>query len=169
MSDTAASMDWSGISRFAPGEWPEGALEYMSPRIITATAAVRDALPADYRMTPSPVYRGHVRHEHSGSRHATNGRARLSDATDIFMEWRHVWAAFAAAQRVPEIGGLGIYTDMLWAGQMRRKAMLHMDARPERLVWVAWRRDRRDPMKYVYLNSDPIGFFEILSQRARSE
>lgn len=165
----AADMDWSGITRFSPSEWPAGVLEYMDPRIIRVVSDIRDALPEDHSMTPSPVDRAHVRHEVSGSRHSTRERARLSDATDIYMAWPHVWAAWLEAQRHPEVGGLGIYTDMLWAGQLRRKAMLHIDTRPERLVWVAWRRDQHDPMKYVYLHSDPIEFHRIVSLRARSQ
>lgn len=164
----ARDMEWGEIPRFSPEEWPEGVLEHMSPRIIHTLSAIRHALPASHVITPSPIARAHVRHEEGGSRHCTNGRDRLSDATDVFMEWPHVWAAWIAAQRVMRVGGLGLYTDMVWAGQQGRKAMLHIDTRPERLVWVAWRKDRESPMHYVYENTDPIGFHRIIAERART-
>lgn len=169
MTITAESMNWKRIERFTPGEWPPETLEFMDPSVIDALAEIRDQLPADHTMTPSPIPRAHVRHEDSGSRHATNFRARLADATDIFMEWRHVWPAWSAALATPRVGGLGIYTDMVWAGQASRKAMLHIDTRPDRVVWVAWRENAKAPMKYVYLHSDPIGFHRTISERARSK
>lgn len=166
---SAVHLDWSRFRHFSPDEWPADTLEHMDPAVIVVQSEIRNALPSGYHMVPSPVPRGHVRHEEGGSRHSTNGHARLSDATDTFVAWSHVWAAWSAALRNPRVGGLGLYTDMQWAGQVGRRAMLHIDTRRERVVWVAWREHAKAPMHYVYLHSDPIGFFRTMAQRARSE
>lgn len=164
---TALSIDWNQIDDFAPGEWPKGVLAHMSARVVYALAEARSQLPPGYAITPSPVARGHVRHEQGGGQHNTNNRARLSTATDVYMRWAHVWLAWEVLQRIPEIGGLGIYTDMLWAGSQGRRAMLHIDTRADRLVWAAWREGPRSTMHYIYLHDDPIGYHRVLAERAK--
>lgn len=162
----ASELDWSTIGNFVPGEWPDGVLGYMDSAVITALQQVRSVLPDSHVIIPSPIARAHVRHEVSGSRHSTREGTRLSDATDFFMEWRHVWRAWMHAQRNPLIGGIGIYTDMLWAGQQGKLAMMHIDLREERLVWVAWRESPRHDMQYCYLINEPIRFHRLITERA---
>ena len=165
----ATELDWNLVRRFHPREWPDGVLDHMHASIILALAAVRDRLPADHAMHPSPVPGAHVRDRTSGSRHSTRGGERLSDATDLYMLWRHVWAAYALALRSPSIGGLGIYTDMLWDGEQGKLAMMHFDTRPERIMWVGWRETPDDPMQYVYWHDNPLDFCRVLAERGRNE
>jgi len=169
MITKATQLDWTTIKHFAPSEWPDGVLKHMDASIIEAINQVRRAVPTTHALIPSPVPRGHVRHEESDSRHATNNGKRLSDATDLFCRWRHLWALWQAATHVPSVGGLGVYTDMTYGGEFRSMPMLHIDCRPDRLLWVAWRDNSDDPLKYTYLSNKPQQFFRLLAERGPHE
>ena len=159
----AAQLAWSGFRHFDPDEWPYGVLESMDPQIIQTLANIRNKLPDDHAMIPSPVPAAHVRTT-GDSRHSTRRGERLSDATDVFMHWRHVWRAWMWAQRCVSVGGLGIYTDMKYNGEVGAMAMLHIDCRQDRVVWVG---HGRDPVEYTYLVREPIKFHRIISERAK--
>jgi len=140
----------------------------MDKSIINTLSKARNVLPSLYSFYPSPVYGAHVRTVGT-SRHSTQGGERLSDATDFFVEWKHAWKALEELRRIPEIGGLGIYTDMMFKGVEGDYCMFHIDNRPERIEWVSWRTDRNDSNKYVYLHSDPIMYHNILVDRAKKK
>ena len=159
----AAQLAWNGISHFDPSEWPGDVLERMDPQVIQTLSTIRNHLPDDHAMIPSPVPAAHVRTT-GESRHSTQGGSRLSDATDVFMAWKHVWRAWMWAQRCASVGGLGIYTDMRYGGEVGAMAMLHIDCRPGRIVWVG---HGRDPVEYTYLVSEPIRFHRIISERGK--
>ena len=159
----AAQLDWKAIDRFSADEWPDGVLDRMDPQVIQTLANIRNKLPDDHAMIPSPVPAAHVRTT-GESRHSTQGGKRLSDATDVFMSWRHVWRAWMWAQRCVSVGGLGIYTDMKYSGEVGAMAMLHIDCRQDRVVWVG---HGRDPVEYTYLVREPIKFHRIIGERAK--
>jgi hypothetical protein len=162
----AADLDWSRIARFSPQEWPARVLERMDGRLINVVSDVRNRLPRDHSMTPSPLARAHVR-EHGGSRHSTNAGARLSDATDLFMQWHTVWAAWRECLREPRIGGLGLYVDSYMGDPDRTRPMLHIDLRPERVMWVCWRVHETADQTYTYHHLDPTTFHRVLAERGR--
>lgn len=166
MKQTGAELDWSAIPRFSPGEWPEGVLAHMEGRLIRVLADVRGRLPATHAMTPSPLVRAHVR-EHGSSRHSTNGGKRLSDATDVFLQWHTIWDAWREALREPRIGGLGIYVDTFMGDPNATRPMLHIDLRPERVMWVCWRVHETADPTYTYHHLDPNTFHRILAERGR--
>jgi len=172
-------VDWASIPKLAPHEWPtiaqgplagDSVLAHMEPGVIEALAELRASLPDDYAIHPSPNWQGHVRYEGS-SRHSLGygltygltSKARLSDATDVFLAWGHIWTAWAYAQRIPEIGGLGIYLDTHRSGVST--PMLHIDTRPERILWV--RYTVQGEQRYVYEHSDPASFFSAIGARAK--
>jgi hypothetical protein len=161
---TAASLDWDLIKRFSTTEWPAGVLDDMAADVILALSEVRSALPADHRMQPSRLAAGHVRRS-GGSRHSTLGGKRLSDATDIFVPggWAHALAAWQEAQRHSGIGGIGFYVNKWLGSPLNVTPMLHLDCRPDRLLWVC----RTDPVaggdQYIYLHSQPALFFEVMA------
>lgn len=161
MARTAADLDWSQVNRFSASEWPPGVLAQMSPDIILAQAAVRDALPASHVFKPSPVARAHVR-DAGTSRHSTQGGTRLSDATDTFIPggWRQALDAWQEAQRHPGIGGIGFYVSRWLGSPDQITPMIHLDCRPERLLWVCRKHNGVD--QYIYLHSDPKLFFEVM-------
>lgn len=160
----ASDLDWTAIARFTPSEWPAGVLDQMSARVILALDSARNALPESHQLRPSPVAGAHVRLTGT-SRHSTRNGQRLSDATDFFCDWSHAARVLQALRRVPEIGGIGIYTDMVWGGVDGDRCMFHIDCRPDRLEWVGWRQSRRDAIQYVYLSHEPARYHAILSQR----
>ena len=158
MSEKASDLDWSLFDHFSASEWPDGTLEYMDANIIKVVSKLREELPDDYAMIPSPRKDAHVRHGYSGSRHSTKGTTRLSDATDIFMSWDHIWKAWATAVQINDIGGLGIYTDTRYG--WKSMPMLHIDTRPSypKVLWV------RSKGQYIYYNSNPVEFFKALGE-----
>ena len=153
----ALAMNWTPIKHFRPVEWPEGALENMEADLIVTIDEIRRELPKTHTLTPSPLKGAHVRLAGSmQSRHyALN---RLSDATDLFANWTTIWKIWEVAQKHPRVGGIGLYTDT-WSGDPKvTKPMIHIDLRPERLLWV-----KAD--EYVYLDQDPRFFFRLLAER----
>lgn len=156
---------WEGkiTPRLQKGEWPDGALARMNIRIIELMSELRER--SGVAMFPSPVLGAHVR-DSGSSRHATEGR--LSDATDFFCSWEGASRVLQEARRIYGIGGIGIYTDMIFRGQPEGVwCMFHIDARPERLEWVGWRESGKHTTQYVYFNSDPAGYHKVLAERAR--
>ena len=161
----ASDLSFQTMTHFSAGEWPGGVLTQMDAEVIKALCRVRNRLPRGHTWTPSPLPRGHVREEPSGSRHSTQGGNRLSDATDGFVRWPHLWRWWTELQREPALGGIGVYVDMIWNNTFRERPMLHIDCRTDRILWVAWRDDRNDSINYTYLHSDPARFFELLAER----
>lgn len=171
MSETAAQMNWGVIQHFSPGEWPGDVLGQMSPTIIHAVSDVRNRLPADHRMTPSPMERAHVR-QHGTSRHSVQGGSRLSDATDIFMRggWGQALVAWEQSLRHSAIGGIGFYVNR-WLGHPGNVTpMLHFDCRPGRVLWVCRANEHHDPSnpnssadEYIYLHANPRLFFQVMA------
>lgn len=165
MTTAAELFQQQAVPFFTEDEWPAGVLENMNATVILALSKARQAVPASHRMDPSPVPGSHVR-KSGTSRHSTFG-GRLSDATDFFTDWAHAWDVHAALQRIPEIGGIGFYTDMMYRGTEGDRAMFHIDTRPERLNWVGWRTDRHSPTVYVYQHRDPLRYHHILATRGK--
>lgn len=165
--DAANHVDWDKSEYFSPDEWPEGVLEWMSCAVITTLESNRARLPAEAAWTPSPVARAHVRHDDSGSRHSTKNKERLSDATDFFVDWDYAWQTWNVLL-ASKFGGLGIYPDMEWEGKAGARCMFHVDMRDDRrLVWVGWREQPQDKLRYVYLPKDPIRYHQIVAERCR--
>lgn len=160
----ATELDWETIPNFSQREWPSTALYNMQADLIQTLADVRRVLPTNYTMTPSPLLRAHVR-EYGGSRHSTNGGLRLSDATDIFMQWDTIWGAWQEMLQDPRIGGIGLYVDSYMGNPSKTRPMFHIDLRPERVMWVCWKvRPHSDPT-YTFHHRDPLTFHRILAER----
>lgn len=163
----AAELNWSNIRRLSPTEWPRGVLEHMGARVILALSDARDALPPSHAFMPSPVVGGHVRTTGNTANRHYAGNGRLSDATDFFVAWPHAWDVLTELQRHPNIGGIGIYTDMMLRGVPGDYCMFHIDMRPNRLLWVGWRESREQPTQYVYHNSAPRMYHRLLYERGK--
>lgn len=146
-------------------EWPAEVLPYLSPLIITTAQAVREV--SGVPLIPSPDPDAHVRFSDGTSRHdvGADGAARLSDATDLFCvsnsDAAQLWQA---VQRVPGVGGFGIYFDTQFGGQKR--VLIHIDNRPDRLMWVCPSRNRATESRtYIYFRADNPGpYLDILAQ-----
>lgn len=161
----ASDLKWAAIDNFSPEEWPVGVLEHMDSSIILALEGVREE--SGIIMRPSPRPDAHVR-EYGNSRHSTKGGTRLSDATDVFVPggWNDALKVWQAAQRCPELGGIGIYVNKQWGGRM---PMLHLDCRPERLLWVCRTHPVTGRDDYIYLPNDPALFFEVMAMGLEPE
>ena len=168
----ASALDWGRdvTHRISPNEFPAGVLDHMDAQVILVLSDLREdvGLP----LMPSPIYGAHVR-QTGGSRHSIDGGSRLSDATDFFCSWGAAWKYLDAARRHPQIGGIGIYTDMLFnpRGLTPNEgdwAMIHIDLRPAHLEWVGWREDRNSKLKYVSLQNDPLDYHRILAERGKA-
>lgn len=168
----ASALDWGRdvTHRISPNEFPAGVLDHMDAQVILVLSDLREdvGLP----LMPSPIYGAHVR-QTGGSRHSIDGGSRLSDATDFFCSWGAAWKYLDAARRHPQIGGIGIYTDMLFnpRGLTPNEgdwAMIHIDLRPAHLEWVGWREDRSKPTQYIYLARSPLDYYKTLAERGRA-
>ena len=153
----ADKLDWSKIDNFGHNEWPEGALLSMNSNVILALAKIRAMLPSGAAMNPSPLFAGHVRFDSHG-RHSADDR--LSDATDVFIDWQYLWPALLAAQQVNEIGGIGIYLDTHYDSK-ELHPMIHLDCRPGRMMWI------RFEDVYTYYHYEPIKFFRLLAEHGK--
>lgn len=142
------------IRHFKPAEWPPGVLEHLDPALIGQLDELRQRLGRP--IYPSPLAGAWARFDGSTtSRHYAVGR--LSDAGDIFPAG-DVREAWLIAQDLP-FGGIGIYFDTLY--QNRPWPMLHLDLRPNRVLWARVSRNR-----YIYpANSDAERdlFFDLLA------
>ena len=161
----ASNLNFATMRHFSKAEWPGDVLDHMDAEVLRLLSTVRNRVPRNHGWTPSPVERGHVRHESSGSRHRAH--ERRSDATDGFVRWSHLWRWWVELQREPGLGGLGVYLDMTWGGTFRARPMLHIDCRPDRVVWVAWRDNRDDPLNYTYLLTEPVRFHQLIAERTQ--
>jgi hypothetical protein len=170
MTKKASDLNWATdvVSNLSRNEFPSGVLEHMDARVILALSDLRRT--TGRPIFPSPVAGAHVRHTMSGSRHATQGGKRLSDATDFFLTWEDAHAYMEAAREHHVINGIGIYTDMIFrAGGQGTWAMMHIDCRPieARLEWVGWRETPNHSMIYVYKQRTPAEYNRILNTRGK--
>lgn len=107
-------------------------------------------------ITPSPISAGWARlNGSSTSRHyAVN---RLSDAGDIFPARGKLMTCWTHAQAMPNIGGLGLYSDTKGVDGYSH-LMLHIDLRSHpRVYWV------RENGRYWYLHSNPREFWRAVA------
>lgn len=136
---------------FSPNEWPGDTASKLDPRVLKALFKVREYY--GQPMQPSPLERAHIREEEGTSRH----QAPAHDATDLFLPTGDIAGFLKAAQRVSEVGGIGIYLNRTLGG--RALPMVHIDTRPgERLLWI--QKDRNSP--YVYEVNDPKMYYQLL-------
>lgn len=163
MSKKAIDLDFSGTS-FKKSEWPDGTLEQMSEDPVLALFDIRSQMPSDAFIYPSPVAGAHVR-KSGTSRHSTRNGKRLSDATDFFVPWEYHMEYLTLILMHEDIGGMGIYTDMLFRGKLNGHCMFHIDCRPEREQWYAWREDRNDSLKYISFRYERKRAMEMLMDR----
>lgn len=155
----ALEMNWTPIKHFSPQEWPEGVLASMEADLIVTIDEIRRALPQDHALVPSPKRAAHIRTDGSPtSRHYVVDR--LSDATDLFATWKTVYKIWMEVQRHPKVGGIGLYVDTWLGDSTVTRPMLHIDLRPERLLWVK-------SNEYVYLDRDPELFLSVLLDKGR--
>lgn len=161
----AAELDWqaSVTENLQPNEWPDDVLGYMTAGVILELSDLREQVGAP--VWPSPVPRAHVREEDSISRHSLKNGARLSDATDFFLRWADAPAYLRHAMRSERIGGIGIYDSMKFRGGPGTYCMMHIDTRPERVMWVG---NGREPVEYVLEHSQPKRFYQLISAMLRS-
>lgn len=104
-------------------------------------------------ITPSPARGAWGRLTGStGSRHYAIDR--LSDAGDIFPQRGHVLDLWTAAQafRPRMIGGIGLYADTN-GPDGQPWPMMHLDLRPERLMWASEKIDGLRKYYYQPINS----------------
>lgn len=148
-------------SNMQPHEWPAGSLDHMDADLFTDCAFPLRKV-SGVPMMPSSLYGAHVRHDDSGSRHSTKKGTRLADATDLQVSSiGRMIAVLLAAERIPAIGGIGIYFDT-------NKPMIHIDKRPNRLVWLCsqeWNKYKEKWERvYLYRENDPIKFYQKLGE-----
>lgn len=140
---TAADLDWSRIRHFERDEFRGAAFAggpaidltpMIDARLIFALDELRELLGAP--LIVSPVDGAVVRLDGDpASRHY--GHQRLSDACDLFTPRASLDRCFEAAQRVSEIGGVGLYP------HTRPHPLIHIDTRPRQGSRVAsWARDQ---------------------------
>jgi len=151
-------IDW--ISEFSPSEWPSDCTQDMEPSLFTDCLfplRINSGVP----MTPSPLLEAHVRNK-GESRHSLRGGRRKSDASDLFIgtNRQDVARVLREAFRIGQIGGFGLYPTTQLDG--KRNVMIHIDHRPERLVWLRVGDD------YIYEVSDPPFFYAELSRQLES-
>lgn len=172
-----ALQGWSGIKYFSVEEFPmmvvpetgetTSVLRWMHPDIPRRLDQLRELCGTP--LHPSPLARGHVRWETSGSRHSADGGRRLSDGVDVFVggksPWSSVWYIMTQAERMWEWGGIGFYVDTLYDNQPR--PMLHLDLRPDRLKWVRYRPTPAVGAVYVYHNRQPAQYHEVIAHAAQ--
>ena len=136
-----------------PSEFPDGVLEHMCANLLMLCLfplRSRSGVP----MSPSKLYGAHVRHDNGGSLHCTHNKTRLSTATDFHVkDHQHLLKVFNYAERIPTIGGVGLYFDT-------NKPMVHIDSRLDKLVWLRYTVD--DKAHYLYRENNPILFYQTL-------
>jgi hypothetical protein len=155
----ASKMEWDKkvVPQLSPEEWPMGVLDDMDERVILAMSELRKITGAP--MWPSPVTRAHVRAS-GNSMHSTQEGTRLSKATDFFIRWHDFLNVYTQALRHPEIGGVGFYNAMKFRSEEPGDwCMVHIDLREDPLHWMG---NGREPVNYVYWDSRPVKYTEIL-------
>ena len=142
-------------SNMQPQEWPVGTLDHMDADLFTDCVFPLRKM-SGVPMTPSSLYGAHVRHDDSGSRHSTKEEKRLADATDLQVSSiGRMIAVMLSAEQISAIGGIGIYFGT-------NKPMVHIDKRPNRLVWLCYKEDGE--RVYLYRENDPIKFYKKLGE-----
>ncbi len=134
----ASKIPFATLRYFDQSEFPNGVLDSMTAGIVLEQNKLRERMPDDYVMTPSPVTRAHVRIGKKGdiSRHSLQGGIRLSDATDTFMhDWYQALQVWREAKSL-DFGGIGIYFTRWIYTPDNIQPMFHFDMRPNRLRWV---------------------------------
>lgn len=148
---------FQGIRHFTPDEWPNGVLAHIDPALIGQLDELRERLGRP--IYPSPLAGAWTRFDGSStSRHYAVGR--LADAGDVFPEG-DIRDAWLAAQALP-FGGIGVYFDTTY--QHKPWPMLHLDLRPERVLWARIGRTR-----YIYPargQAERDLFFDLLANHA---
>lgn len=136
--------------KFTKSDWPEGVLDFMDADVLTkAVFPLRDQ--SGVPMWPSSLFGAHIRRE-GNSMHSTKGDTRLALATDMHVSTiANMLKAMYNAEKIPEIGGIGIYFDT-------NTPLIHVDLRPTRLVWL-----RTSKGEYVYRENNPVVFYETLA------
>ena len=145
-------------------EWPGGVVAHLAPSIIKTAQVVREVSGAP--LIPSPVEAAHVRFENGTSRHAVGGvgTKRKSDATDLYlMNNADAATLWLTAQTVPGVGGFGIYFDTIYGG--KKRVLVHLDNRPDRLLWLCPSRNRAtEKRSYIYFRAENPGpYLDLLS------
>lgn len=161
----AIDGDWSELASedITAEEFPEGVLEWLDFEVIKVLALARKLSVAP--MIPSPVAEAHVRHE-GNSQHSTKNKTRLSKGVDFFCRWKDAASIMEILRAIPEVGGLGIYTNMTFRGVVGGHAMIHMDLRKRRLEWVGWKVEPSNDLRYAYLAREPKRYHSILHEQA---
>ena len=155
----ASKMEWEKKvhSALKADEWPEGVLDNMDEGIILAMSELRGVTGAP--MWPSPIPRAHVR-KSGNSMHSTKEGTRLSMATDFFIHWHDFLNVYTQAIRHPEIAGVGFYNAMRFRSEEPGEwCMVHIDLREDDLWWIG---AGREPVDYVYWDSRPVKYAELL-------
>lgn len=152
-------------TRFSPSEFPPGVLDQMDSRVILALFDLRNSLPNDCAIFPSPLVGAHVR-QTGTSRHSTNNGLRLSDATDFFVHRRFARQVWFEILKSPDINGIGCYQHSFFRNDERAFTMFHIDTRPvaEKAMWVGARNSRHENFTYYSFQNNSRKFFETLSQ-----
>ena len=166
----ASKLNFHG-QRFNPEEWPLGVLDQMDARVISALFEVRNNLPVNCPLFPSPVYGAHVRKDQSSmSRHniidVVNNGTRLSDATDFFCKREFASMVWFEVLKHPAINGVGIYQNSLFKGSTDDYTMIHIDTRSrhDKAMWVALRDSPSDQFIYYSINNNRERFFKGLTE-----
>ncbi|MCV6589688.1 MAG: hypothetical protein OIF57_11730 [Marinobacterium sp.] len=129
----ASDMDWDDVNWFNPSEFPGGVLDHVEGALIMALDDFRALL--GQPIVPSPVPGGWCRNDGSTtSRHYAV--ERLSDAGDIFPQC-DIRTALLHALGCEWFGGIGVYLDTTGPSG-KPEAMLHLDMRPERVLWLRY-------------------------------
>jgi len=154
--DAAAELDFGAIEHFDAGEWPGDVLAHIDADLVLALNEYRDQLGC--AVVPSPVVGGWYRTDGSvTSRHYAVDR--LSDAGDVFPQC-DIREALLVALGCDWWGGIGVYLDTTGPSG-KPEPMLHLDQRPERVIWL------RHEGRYIYPMSSPgamAEFWKLLSE-----
>jgi hypothetical protein len=139
-------------------EWPTEVIPYMADSVFNMSIGLREL--TGCTMVPSPVVAAHIRFEDSTSRHAVgvNGNKKAT-ATDWFGRNDQATKFWMSAQRLPGLGGFGIYFDCKLSGEKR--VMYHGDVRRQRLLWLCPDQDDRE---YIYYHKEPLRFLNVLGK-----
>lgn len=165
----ASDLNFKG-QRFSPNEWPtdengECVLSRMNASVIEALFDLRQSVPDDCFITPSPLVGAHIRTASTGSRHSLRGGVRLSDATDFYVPRRYAHLVWLKALSNPNIGGVGIYQHSFLNGNLNDYTLFHIDTRPqeEATCWVGARNNRNEPFTYITIRN-PGAMFGAMSK-----
>lgn len=140
---------------FKKTEFPSGVLEHMDARLLTECLfPLRDK--SGVPMSPSSLYEAHVRHDMGRSLHCTHHKARLSQATDFHVATHDkMMRVVNYAETMESIGGIGIYFDT-------NRPMIHIDMRPERLMWLRYKVGLE--RFYLYRENNHVLFYKKLGE-----